>query len=171
MKSPTNTATGNATRTVTYAAGWAALTILAGGVVWWGFGPLLAPIIQVKAAPPSPPVAVVSPPGESSPTVSAKPSPKRSSPAPSPSPSSYDGWQYIDGTFLRTFELEGGEATVRIVRGHVELASSRANSGYVVSSMQSTPERLVVRFDGPQHFLLDVIWWDNRPYAEITKIP
>ena len=34
-------------RTFTYAAVWAALTVLAAAVVWWGFGPLLTPIIAV----------------------------------------------------------------------------------------------------------------------------
>lgn len=164
-------------RIFSYAAGWAAMTALAAGVVWWGLGPLLTPIMHNAAAPAGP---------SSSPSASpaVEPSPTPSPPQPSavatspgsgrtvaPRPSTFDGWQFVDGVFVRTFKLDGGQATVRIVNGRVELVSAAPNNGYRITPRQPSPDRLVVEFfDGTRFFVLDAMWWENRPYATVTEV-
>lgn len=157
-------------RIIIYAAGWSALTVLAAGVVWWGLGPLLAPILQVKAAPPPSPVAP-----SISLTLSMSPTPtSRSKPPPRsarPSPSRYEGWQRVDDAFVQTFELAGGKATVRISQGRVELVSSQPSLGYTITPRQPSPDRLVVDFfNGTNFYVLDAVWWENRPYSKITQV-
>lgn len=149
-------------RIISYAVGWAVLTVLAAGAVWWGLGPLLAPIMQVQAAPTQSPAQIESP--SPSPTPSATASPK-------PRPSSYEGWQLSNGVFTQTFDLEAGKATVRIVGGRVELVSSQARNGYTVTPRQPSPDRLVLEFYNGTHFyVLDAMWWENRPYSKLTQV-
>jgi hypothetical protein len=149
-------------RTFTYAAVWAVLTVLAAAVVWWGLDPLLAPIMQSAASPPQSPS-----PSHVSPTSVISPS---SSP-PRPKPSMFEGWQYANGVFTQTFTLAGGKATVRILGGRVELVSSQAANGYRITPRQPSPDRLVVEFfDGTHFFVLDTMWWEDKPYAKVTEV-
>jgi hypothetical protein len=154
-------------RTLTYAAGWAVLTFLAAVVVWWGLGPLLAPIMQSVAPPPQSPS-----PSHVSPNPVISPSPVAPSPArPLPRPSMFEGWQYVHGAFTQTFTLAGGSATVRITGGRAELVSSQAANGYRITPRQPSAGRLVVEFfDGTHFFVLDVMWWEDKPYAKITQV-
>ncbi len=92
-------------------------------------------------------------------------------PSPSPGPSKFEGWSLINGAFVQTFETDGGRATVRIVDRRVELVSSQANNGYTVTPRQPSPDRLVVEFfDGTHFFVLDAMWWENKPYSKVTQV-
>ncbi|HEX6684942.1 MAG TPA: hypothetical protein VF062_19290 [Candidatus Limnocylindrales bacterium] len=145
-------------RTFAFAAGWAVVTVLAAAAVWWGLGPLLQPIMPSAATPPQ----------SSSPLVSASP---LASASPLVKASAYEGWAYQAGVFTQTFTVDGGTATVRIVRGRVELVSSAAAGGYRVTPKQPSPDRLVVEFfDGVHFFIVDTMWWENRPYAKVTQV-
>lgn len=154
-------------RTFTYSVVWAALTVLAAAVVWWGLGPLLAPIMRSAASPPqSPSPSQVFP----TPVLSPSLSPVLSPPA-KPRPSTFQGWQELNGVFTQTFTLDGGRATVRIEGGRVSLVSSQANNGYKVTPRQPSPDRLVVEFfDGTHFFVLDTMWWEDKPYAKLTQV-
>jgi hypothetical protein len=172
-------------RTFTYAAVWAALTVLAAVVVWWGLGPLLTPIMQSAASPPqspSPtrvpslavsPVPVVSMPPRTTATPTTTPGIPLS-PSPSavrPQPSMFEGWSYANGVFTQAFTLDGGRATVRIAGGRVELVSSQAATGYTATPRQPSPDRLVVDFfNGTHFFVLDAMWWEGKPYAKVTQV-
>jgi hypothetical protein len=83
----------------------------------------------------------------------------------------FEGWQYAGGIFTQTFTVAGGKATVRIAGGRVELVSSQAANGYKVTPRQPSPDRLVVEFfDGAHFFVLDAMWWENKPYAKVTQV-
>ncbi|HCU52179.1 MAG TPA: hypothetical protein DGG94_20685 [Micromonosporaceae bacterium] len=73
---------------------------------------------------------------------------------------------------MRTFEVNGGTATVRIVDGHVSLVSSAPWEGYTITSRQPGPDRLVLEFFKPgEHYtVVDAMWWQNRPYAEVNNV-
>lgn len=159
-------------RRLLFAVGWAVLTVLAGSAVWWGLRPLLASTLP-PASPshlPSgtPPASLTpSPPPSSSPPVVVK------SKSPSPAVSFYDGWAFADGVFTRTFDVLGGTATIRIVAGHVELVSATPKNGYTSNVLpQDSPQRLVVRFDRPggPASIIDAMWWQERPYAEVSEV-
>lgn len=155
-------------RTFTFAAGWAVLTVLAAAAVWWGLGPLLAPIMPSVAQPAQSPAR--SPTPATSPPV--PPSGQALSQAPPrPRSSRYEGWQFANGVFTQAFTTAGGTATVRIAAARVELVSSQARNGYRISTKQPSPERLVVEFfDGTHFFVLDAMWWESKPYAKITQV-
>ncbi|HCT78906.1 MAG TPA: hypothetical protein DGT23_20570 [Micromonosporaceae bacterium] len=145
------------------------LTVLAAFAVWWGLRPLLT---SPFTAPPGKEVVAPSP---VVPSPSVTPSPSRSVAPPrsvAPKPSLYDGWAFANGAFVRTFEVNGGTATVRIVDGHVSLVSSAPWEGYTITSRQPGPDRLVLEFFKPgEHYtVVDAMWWQNRPYAEVNNV-
>lgn len=145
------------------------MTALAAGVVWWGLGPLLVPIMRNAAAPaqPSSPAASATPAVSMPPTASSAPA----RPRVTARPSMYEGWQLIDGAFVQSFELEGGKATVRIAGGRVRLVSSQPSNGYTITPRQPSADRLVLEFfNGTHYFVLDAMWWENRPYVKITQV-
>jgi len=83
----------------------------------------------------------------------------------------FEGWQYVNGVFTQTFTVDGGKATVRIAGGRVELVSSQAANGYRITPRQPSQDRLVVEFfDGTHFFVLDAMWWENKPYAKVTQV-
>jgi len=83
----------------------------------------------------------------------------------------FQGWQYVSGVFTQTFSLDGGKATVRIEAGKVSLVSSQAANGYRITPRQPSPDRLVVEFfDGTHFFVLDAMWWEDKPYAKLTQV-
>ncbi len=164
-------------RVFTYAVGWAVLTVLAAGAVWWGLRPLLAPLLSPVAAPPattpsaSPPVSPsVAPSPAATPSKAPVTTPVRTD-SPKPTPSYFDGWAYDGTAFTRTFDTAGGQALIRIAGGRVEVVSATPSAGYQMSSQQPHPERVVLRFDRVgQSVIIDAMWWENRPYAEVTTV-
>jgi hypothetical protein len=162
-------------RAIAYTAGWATLTTLAAAAVWWGLGPLLTPVVQSAAVPaqpslsasPNPPASVAS----VAPAPSRSPAMVTAAVSPKPKPSMFEGWQFVNGVFTQTFTLEGGTATVRISDGRVSLVSAEARNGYTATPRQPSAQRLVVEFfDGTHFFVLDAMWWENRPYATVTQV-
>ncbi|WP_139307386.1 DNA mismatch repair protein MutL [Micromonospora pattaloongensis] len=130
-------------------------------------------------------------PAPPTPTATARPAPSRE-PGPTPAsttpggraphrvdaapPSTVDGWTIVeeaDGStsYLRRFEVEGGQTTIRMVPGRVELVAATPRPGFSVATTQNEPQRLLVRFLAPNRaFLIDAIWWDGRPFAEVSQI-
>ena len=86
-----------------------------------------------------------------------------------------DGWTVVterDGStsYLRHFATDGGEAAIRMTPGRVFLVSATPDPGYRVDTQQPGPDRVVVRFyTASVLFTVDAIWWEGRPYAEVTR--
>jgi hypothetical protein len=86
-----------------------------------------------------------------------------------------DGWTVVtesDGStsYLRHFDTGGGETTIRMTPGRVYLVSATPAPGYAVETLQPAPDRVVVRFYAPgELFTIDAIWFEQRPYAEVTR--
>ncbi|BCJ74124.1 hypothetical protein CS0771_36680 [Catellatospora sp. IY07-71] len=187
-------------RSAAYVCGWAAVTALSASIVWVGLRPVLAaavpePVplrIEALTASPSPVAApsrpvpsvspVPSPTGASSPvrspagvrtSPSGKPAPKPSQVAPQ---QTVDGWQVFtesDGSrsYLRSFPTEGGTAVIRIAHEHVYLVSATPRGDYLVATSQPGPDRVVVQFhNSARQIIVDAIWWEQRPYAEVTVV-
>ncbi len=187
-------------RTAAYVCGWAAVTALSASVVWVGLRPVLAaavpePVplrVEALTGSPSPlpapsrPVPSVSPlpspPAASSPvrspagvrtSPSAKPGAKPSQVA---SQQTVDGWQVFtesDGSrsYLRSFPTEGGTAVIRIAGARVYLVSATPRGDYRVTTSQPGPDRVVVQFhNSARQIIVDAIWWEGRPHAEVTVV-
>jgi hypothetical protein len=168
-------------RRLLFAAGWAVLTVLAGGAVWWGLSPLLgaggpwfarpepqvSTSVAVPGSTPPPPVGT-SPPV---PPKSTPPKPPVTS-SPVPASSSYDGWAFANGVFTRSFDMLGGTATMRIVDGEVQLVTQSPRPGYISTVEQPYPGRLVVRFylPGGPASIIDAMWLNAHPYAELSEV-
>lgn len=72
-------------------------------------------------------------------------------------------------TYLRSFSTAGGDTAIRMTPGNVSLVSATPRAGYTVDVARGDTTRLVVRFiSGDQVYSVDAIWWENRPYVEIT---
>lgn len=138
-------------------------------------------------APPAPvvsrstPSASTSPPGSpTQPSPSASPgSATRSSARPSPSsePATVvDGWTVTtqpDGSrsYLRSFQVRGGAAVIRMTPGRVYLVSATPNPDFSVEPRQSDPTRLVVQFTAAGRYdIIDAIWWNDQPYVEVSHV-
>jgi hypothetical protein len=180
-------------RTPAVVLAWLAATGLGAGVVWVGLRPVLdtavpdrtvalsAADLRHLATPSAPPVPTPSlppaSPSHAAPSTGA--SPHRSSPSspaavPSPSSSTVDGWTVTvarDGTptYLRTFQVPGGTAVIRMVPGTVSLVSATPNADYTVRTTQNQPSRLVVQFlrSGTSD-IVDAIWWNDAPFAQVS---
>ena len=163
---------------------WAAATALSIGVAWFGVRPVLDAAVPDRLV--AFPVPEVDPPSVPPPPTSAGPSGRSSlsrggasrsaspsAPPASASPSTVDGWTPLgDGTYLRSFRLVGGEATVRASPDQVELISATPNPGFVMTIMPSGADRAVVNFTGGLHVsTLDAWWRDGAPTARVTEIP
>jgi hypothetical protein len=85
-----------------------------------------------------------------------------------------DGWTVTtkpDGTvsYVRSFHVTGGDAVIGMTPGHVYLISATPRSNYTVVTQQPSPVRLVVQFvNGNLATLIDAIWWNDAPYAQVT---
>lgn len=97
--------------------------------------------------------------------------------APSPSTVTYqDGWTVVTDasgatSYLRTFHTGGGEAAIRIVPGAVSLVAATPGAGYTVDTTQTDPANLVVVFHTATHsFTVNALWWENRPYAQVSEV-
>jgi len=179
-------------------AAWCVATALSAGLVWLGLSPVLRTAVPdrvdtgsaadlqrsaqvgIGAGPtpsPSPRAAPSSLPSTGPPAGTAAPTRSPSTrPSPTtPSPSTVDGWTVVteqDGTtsYLRHFVTDGGETTIRMTPGQVSLVSATPEPGYAMDTQQPGPDRVVVRFYMPEElFTVDAIWFEGRPYAEVTR--
>ncbi|GIF99811.1 hypothetical protein Cci01nite_49050 [Catellatospora citrea] len=154
--------------------------------------------LRVEALPPQAPAPLATPsrpvptvtlapmPSPSTPPAAtlASPAPARTSPSaaakPAPSPPSpvmtVDGWQVFtesDGTrsYLRSFPTEGGTAVIRMAHERVYLVSATPRGDYQVATSQPDPERVVVQFHrASDQIVVDAIWWEGRPYSEVSTV-
>jgi hypothetical protein len=172
----------NAVRTVTV---WALATGAAIGVTWFGIRPVLdaavpdrlvafpadAPGAPTAAAPSStPPETAPAPSGRASARVSSRPAPSGSATA--APPTTVDGWTLIAGEYVRSFQLVGGDATVRAAHGVIELVSATPRPGFVLTLVPSGDDRLVLNFTGGLHIsTLDVAWRNGIPVGEVGELP
>lgn len=91
-------------------------------------------------------------------------------------PQIVDGWRVSenadgDKTYTQTFEVEGGTATVRIVNANARVASAVPNDPYEVDIDQSESSRVIVSFHtANRNFIIDAMWWDGRPYAQVSEV-
>ncbi|MEV4412849.1 DNA mismatch repair protein MutL [Catellatospora sp. NPDC049609] len=134
------------------------------------------PVPTAASVTPSPSASVRPP---SSPaTVRVSPSAGKPAPKPSqaPAPETVDGWQVFtesDGSrsYLRSFPTEGGTAVVRIAHEQVHLVSATPRGDYRVATSQPGPDRVVVQFhNSARQIIVDAIWWEGRPYAQVTVV-
>ncbi|MEV7225480.1 hypothetical protein AB0M79_00460 [Polymorphospora sp. NPDC051019] len=138
---------------------------------------------------PTPPVPVTPPTGTASPGPATPTATGPGTPTPRPSGSrspeptvvrttapaaTVDGWTVIterDGStsYLRQFDVPGGTTTIRMTPGRVHLVSATPRPGYTMDTLQGQPDRLVVRFwTSDRIHTVDAIWWNDRPYAEVS---
>jgi hypothetical protein len=172
---------------------WALATALSAGLVWLGLSPVRRTAVPERvdtgsaadlraaeglgAGPTLPPTPT--PPASRAPAPSPAASPGgRPSPRPTatrPAATTVDGWTVVsegDGStsYLRHFAVDGGETTIRMTPGRVFLVSATPDPGYRVDTLQPGPDRVVVRFyTASVLFTVDAIWWEGRPYAEVTR--
>ena len=87
-----------------------------------------------------------------------------------------DGWTVTteaDGSvsYLRSFQTPGGLAVIRMVPGLVSLVSATPSTGYTVTTTQDGDVRLVIQFTASQTSdIVDAIWWNDAPYAQVSHI-
>lgn len=140
--------------------------------------PLPAPSRPVPLVSPVPSPAGLSSPVRSPATVrvspsAGKPGAKPSQVAPQ---QTVDGWQVFtesDGSrsYLRSFPTDGGTAVIRIAGARVYLVSATPRGDYRVTTSQPGPDRVVVQFhNSARQIIVDAIWWEERPYAEVTVV-
>jgi hypothetical protein len=165
---------------------WAAATAASAGLVWLGLSPVLRAAVPERVETGNPgdlqrfaqadigtgPRPTPSVTASASPTATPRPTGRAT---PKPKPTTTDGWTVVterDGTtsYLRTFEVAVGVTTIRMTPGKVFLVSATPDPGYTVDTQQPQPDRLVVRFyKTSELFTVDAIWWQSRPYAEVTR--
>jgi hypothetical protein len=171
----------NAVRTVTV---WAAATGAAIGVTWFGIRPVLdaavpdrlvgfpaeAPNAQAAATPPPVPGTIPSSPPRSPSRTGSRP-PGSSSPS-AGRLTTVDGWNLVNGGYVRSFELVGGDATVRAANGAVELVSATPRPGFVLTLLPGGDDHLVLNFTAALHIsTLDVAWRNGAPVAQVGELP
>jgi hypothetical protein len=118
-----------------------------------------------------------------SPTPARSPTTKTAPPSRTPSPAgttvettTEDGWTVTtdgDGkkAYVRSFRVEGGQTVIRMTEGKVKLVTATPNDGYAVSTVQNEPDNLAVYFNEVNHsFIIHAVWWDDRPFAEVSEI-
>ncbi|MBN1173439.1 MAG: hypothetical protein JXA67_14805 [Micromonosporaceae bacterium] len=129
------------------------------------------------------------PAGSASPSVSGTPAGPRSPSASARHPSAgagagsstappavVDGWTVTtqaDGTtsYLRSFQVRGGSTVIRMVPGRVSLVSATPNADHSVQTSQNEPTRLVVQFTATQRYdIVDAMWWNDHPYAQVSRV-
>ncbi|MBV1850371.1 hypothetical protein [Catellatospora tritici] len=153
--------------------------------------PLSLESVRSPAVAPSRPVVPPAPSRTPSPQPSASsvpsaapstgPSPSRRPPAatPNPKPSPYEtveGWQVVpekDGSvsYLRSFATSGGDAVIRIAAETVHLVSATPRGTYQVAVSQTEDNRLVVQFyDTGRQFIIDTMWWQEKPWAQVSDV-
>jgi hypothetical protein len=87
-----------------------------------------------------------------------------------------DGWTVTtdgDGkrAYVRSFRVDGGQTVIRMTEGRVRLVTATPSDGYAVSTVQNSPDNLAVYFNEVNHsFIIHAVWWDDRPFAEVSEI-
>lgn len=126
-------------------------------------------LVPMPSPSPPPPATVASPAPARSPSPAAKPA--------QPSPAmTVDGWQVFtepDGSrsYLRSFPTAGGTAVIRMAGERVYLVSATPRGDYQVATSQPDPERVVVQFHrASDQIIVDAIWWEGRPYSEVSTV-
>jgi hypothetical protein len=171
--------------------GWCAATLASIGLATVALQPVLrtatpdlasAPLSQALDEPlPSVPVPTPPPSAPVPPSPSPSPSPARSRTSPpaagtSPSPPTVvDGWTVTDGadgqtTYTRSFRVEGGQATIRMTPGRVQLVAATPNPGYTVDTVQNEPGNLAVQFTEPNHYFVIHAVWQGKPVAQVSEV-
>jgi hypothetical protein len=161
--------------------GWLAATALSIALGWIALLPVMhtaAPggstLLAVEQLPRSERLPSTAPTSTASPSPEPRPTTRKPTTEPTESPATVDGWAVsaaADGTksYLRSFRVAGGQAVIRMAAGEVELVSATPSPDYTVASVQNKPEDLAVFFTRPNHgFTIHAIWWNDRPYAEVT---
>lgn len=180
---------------VSMAATWAALQPVLDAAVPDRLNPLTGPELRARpalAAPTTTPEVVVDAPAPTAATSSPAPAATASPPAaaataPSPdaaetaadpvdSATTDDGWTVVedaDGSvsYLQSFDTEGGTAVISLEPEQASLVSATPVEPYSVDVYHEEPERLIVKFFTANHmFVIDAIWWEDRPYAEVSEV-
>jgi hypothetical protein len=142
------------------------------------------PVLSPPPGPPPssrPPASPATGPATTRPTREpAEPSPSRTSSRPARAPATaaatVDGWTVMtdgDGatSYLRSFRVEGGQTVIRMTEGRVRLVTATPSDGFSVETVQNTPDNLAVYFNEVNHgFIIHAVWWDDRPFAEVSEI-
>jgi hypothetical protein len=173
-------------RSTLVAGAWSIATGLGAVVVWVGLHPVLDAAVPDRASALSAadvrkmaaPTTFAVPPSARASAVppSTPPSirPSRRAPAPAISASVVDGWTVTtkpDGTavYVRSFHVAGGDAVIGMTPGQVYLISAAPRGNYTVQTSQPSQTRLVVQFvSGSLATLIDAIWWNGAPYAQVS---
>jgi len=167
---------------------WLAATTFGVAVVWLGLGPVLDAAVpdrqvpltaeQVRTLPTSPAPAAT----RSIPPGLATASPRRTGPAVAPTPSrpvspqpagtQTDGWTLVGpDTYEQTFTVGGGTVVMRVSPGKATAVSMAPAAGYAAEKTQSDPARVVVQFVAPGvSDTVDAMWWEGRPYAQVSHV-
>jgi hypothetical protein len=154
-------------RTLGTVGAWLVATGIAILIAWLGVLPVrkavtgdvntLSASDARRLAPPRTPSASASP-----------PAPVRSGPVPSGFETVPDG---KGGTaFQRTYEVNGGAATIRFAPGAVDLTATAPAAGFRVSFENRTSAQLIVTFTSPQKFSrIEASWQDDSPQAKTSE--
>jgi hypothetical protein len=138
----------------------------------------------LPAVPPGPSVSAsrsaepsVAPTPARSPTTTAAPPSRTPAPATTTmETTTEDGWTVTtdgDGkrSYVRSFRVDGGQTVIRMTDGKVRLVTATPSDGYAVSTVQNSPDNLAVYFNEVNHsFIIHAVWWDDRPFAEVSEI-
>ncbi|GAA2650142.1 hypothetical protein Adu01nite_73180 [Paractinoplanes durhamensis] len=118
------------------------------------------------------------PPRTTAPAVTGKPTTTTpSTRTTTPPTKTEDGWTVTtaaDGlrTYVRSFQVEGGQAVIRMTSdGVVTLVTATPAQGYAVQKVQDSPDNMAVYFNETNHsFIIHAVWWDDRPFAEVSEV-
>jgi hypothetical protein len=165
-------------------AAWAAGTVIAVGVTWFGANVVVSnagvgpgmPVINATAQPASASPAVsVTPPGlptatpAASPPASATPSaPATSAPATSATAAPPASGSQPAGT-LRTYTLTGGRITLLVTQTSVQLVTAVPDAGYAVQTWSGTDWLRVDFSSGAQASSLIASWYQHQPTFTVTN--
>ncbi|MGC9669011.1 hypothetical protein ACNTMW_20940 [Planosporangium sp. 12N6] len=131
-------------------------------------------------AAPDPWTATPSHSAAATPSRSARPAPPSSAPpgnttapAPGPAPSAPAGWTPLgNGRYVRSFQLTGGDVTIRAGQGSVELVSATPRPLYVMTVVPDGTDRVTVTFTMVlRSSRLEASWQDSAPVVKITESP
>ncbi|TCB95637.1 DNA mismatch repair protein MutL [Micromonospora zingiberis] len=108
-------------------------------------------------------------------TASSRPA-TRPSRSTTPTATIEDGWTVTTGTdgvrsYVRSFRVAGGQAVIRMTSaGVVELVTATPADGYAVQTVQNSPDNMAVYFNGNRNFIVHAIWWDDRPFVQVSEV-
>ncbi|TWP44365.1 hypothetical protein FKR81_41300 [Lentzea tibetensis] len=181
-------------RSIGYLSAWAVTTTVAVGLSWLGIrsaldhGVTAAPqaLVSVDGTQPvvvdAPSITEVASPAPTTSSSSAAPSPVPAPPPAARVPTSTTTsakqqtaqpdqgvWQ-ADGSYVRSFRLNGGDVTARFTRENVEAMSAVPNEGYSVS-VEQPGGPLVVNFRTTSGRLsrLEAVWGDGPTWKVIEQ--